>query len=142
MTLGDDLMQSYACGHISTEDSHELIAELDDALSDETFAFYPGVAYRHILVVSRHAELLDASYTPPHDISDKPYAPHLPSGPGSELLLDLMERARPILAASETNRRRVVRRASFPPRTCGRSGRASRLRGSCRSRHVTVPAQR
>ncbi len=107
VTLDDGLMRSYSCGHILTEDAHELVAELDDALSDETFSFYPGVAYRHILVVTGHAELLEASYTPPHDISDKPIAGHLPSGPGTEVLLDLMHRAHPVLAASETNRRRI-----------------------------------
>jgi 2,3-bisphosphoglycerate-independent phosphoglycerate mutase len=108
VTIGDDIMQSYSCGHISTEDAHELVAELDDALSDQTFALYPGVAYRHILVVNGHGELLDASYTPPHDISDKPTAGHLPAGVGAEVLLGFMDRARPVLAASETNRRRVA----------------------------------
>jgi 2,3-bisphosphoglycerate-independent phosphoglycerate mutase len=108
VTLDDGIMRSYSCGHISTEEAHELVAELDDALSDGTFAFYPGVAYRHILVVSHHAELLDGSYTPPHDISDKPITGHIPRGPGSELLTDLMERARPILAESQTNRRRIA----------------------------------
>ena len=52
--------------------------------------------------------MLDGVYTPPHDISDKPIAGHLPSGPGTEVLIQLMDHARPVLAASKTNRRRVA----------------------------------
>ncbi len=107
VTISDGAMESYSCGHIETGDARELIAELDDALSDTTFALYPGVAYRHILVVTGHGELVEATYTAPHDISDRPIEGQLPSGPGTEVLLDLMDHARPILAASETNRRRI-----------------------------------
>jgi len=100
------VMASYACGHITTPESRAIVADLADALGDATFAFHPGVAYRHILVVKGHPELLEASYTPPHDITGKPVVGSLPSGPGSEVLLDLMERARPVLEASPANRRR------------------------------------
>lgn len=113
--VADGMMASYSCGHIKTDDSRAIIAELADALGDDTFTFHPGVAYRHILVVKGHPELLDGRYTPPHDISDKPVAGRLPSGPGAELLLDLMERARLVLAASPTNAARVA--AGAPPAT-------------------------
>ena len=67
------------------------------------------MAYRHILVVKRHPELMALEYTPPHDISDRPWAPHLPKGPGSGLLLDIMERARPVLENSPVNLARIAR---------------------------------
>ena len=51
--------------------------------------------------------------TPPHDISGRPYEPHLPQGPGSDLILPLMEQARPVLAASEINLSRMA--AGKPP---------------------------
>lgn len=101
-------MASYAGGHITTEDAREMVAELADALSDDTFRFYPGVAYRHILVVGGHPELLEATYTPPHDITRQPVEGRTPSGPGAEVLRDLMERARPVLARSTVNARRVA----------------------------------
>lgn len=107
LTLADGIMRSYACGHIATEESRAIVSRLALQLDDETFRLYPGVAYRHILVVKGHPELLDVSYTPPHDISDRPVAGHLPSGPGSGLLLDLMDRARPLLALDPTNESRV-----------------------------------
>ena len=107
VSIVDGVMASYAGGHITTEQARSVVRELASALDDETFRLYPGVAYRHILVVKGHAGLLDLRYTPPHDISDKPVAEYLPSGADATLLLDYMERARPLLRASSTVRNRV-----------------------------------
>jgi 2,3-bisphosphoglycerate-independent phosphoglycerate mutase len=101
-------MTSYSGGHITSRDSRCLIEELQRALGDDTFAFHPGVAYRHILVVTGHPELLDLQYTPPHDITGQPVDGKTPAGAGASTLVELMERARPILAASEVNRRRIA----------------------------------
>lgn len=108
VTVADGVMSSYACGHITTEESRAIVADLASALGDGTFAFHPGVAYRHILVVGGHPELMDAAYTPPHDISGQPIAGSLPRGPGSDVLLELMDRARPVLGASAANRVRAA----------------------------------
>jgi len=108
VTIEDGVMTSYACGHIATEESNAIINDIATALDDETFKLYPGIAYRHILVVKGHPELLELAYTPPHDISDRPVAGHLPSGPGAQLLLDFIERARPLLANSAVNRCRIA----------------------------------
>ncbi len=95
----DGVMASYSAGHIPTEDSRKLVTALAETLDDDTFRLYPGIAYRHILVVKGHKELLQARFTPPHDISDKTVAEYLPSGPGADILLDYAERARPLVAA-------------------------------------------
>lgn len=108
VTIERGTMESYSAGHIGSEESRALVTSLADALSDDTFAFYPGVAYRHIVVVRGHPELLEASYTPPHDISGRPVRGHLPSGPGSELLRSLMDRARPVLEGSAVNQCRAA----------------------------------
>jgi 2,3-bisphosphoglycerate-independent phosphoglycerate mutase len=108
VTLNGGAMASYAAGHIPTADSRALVTELASHLDDETFRLYPGIAYRHILVVKGHPELLDARYTPPHDISDKQVAEHLPAGPGAELLHDYMERARPVIARSSVTAARAA----------------------------------
>jgi len=107
VVLAEGTMASYSGGHIASPDSRALIEELQAALGDDTFRFYPGVAYRHILVVKGHPELLALEYTPPHDISGRPVAGRLPSGEGAELLLDVMDRARGVLAASPVNARRA-----------------------------------
>jgi 2,3-bisphosphoglycerate-independent phosphoglycerate mutase len=108
VTIEDGVMRSYACGHIATEESRALIAELAEAIGDDEFTFHPGVAYRHIVVVKGHPELMALEYTPPHDISDMLVAEHLPRGAGSGLLIDLMARARPVLAASAINANRIA----------------------------------
>ncbi len=109
VNIQDDTMASYACGHIRTDESRAIVEELQAALGDDTFTFYPGVAYRHILVVKRHPEVLDLTYTPPHDISDQTIGGRIPQGPGADLLLGLMDRARPVLAASTVNAARAAR---------------------------------
>lgn len=102
------VMRSYSAGGISTEESGAIVQELATVIDDGVFKVHPGVAYRHILVVDGHPELLDATYTPPHDITDRPVGPFMPSGPGSKMLLDLMDRVRPLLDRSAVNRRRRV----------------------------------
>jgi len=105
LTLEDGKMRSYAGGHIATPDSRAIVARLGELLNDDVFTFYPGSAYRHILVVKGHPEVLDLGYTPPHDISDKSIDGHLPRGKGDELLLRLMDRAHEALKDDPTNAR-------------------------------------
>ena len=108
VTVRDGVMVSYSAGHISTEESAELVAELASALGEDSFSLHAGVAYRHLLVVRDALELLEADYTAPHDISDRSVAGKEPSGPGTGTLLALMERARPVLAASPVNAARLA----------------------------------
>ncbi len=107
VSIDEGVMRSYAGGHVSTADAREIIISLADGLSDDAFVLYPGVAYRHILVVKGHPELLDLAYTPPHDISDKRIFEHLPGGDGASILLRFMDRAREILVSDRTVRRRI-----------------------------------
>lgn len=107
--IADSVMRSFSSGRIPTDESRAIVAELSEALASPTFTFHPGVAYRHILVVKGHPEVLEAAYAPPHDITDRPVASHLPAGPGSALLLELMERARGLLRRSPVNARRAAR---------------------------------
>ena len=107
--IADGEMASYACGHITTEESRAIVADLHAVLGDHLFRFHPGVAYRHILVVKGHPEIVELAFTPPHDISDKPVLGHTPRGAGAEILIRLMERAREVLASSPANRARAER---------------------------------
>jgi 2,3-bisphosphoglycerate-independent phosphoglycerate mutase len=103
VTIVDGAMASYSAGHISSTASHGIVEELASELGTEDVRFYAGVSYRHIMVVKGHPELLEASYTPPHDISGQPVAGRTPSGPGADLLASLMERARAVLELSHVN---------------------------------------
>jgi len=110
LTILDGHMTSYSGGNIKTEDAHAIVTRLAEQLNDETFTFYPGKAYRHILVVKGYPEVLDLSYTPPHDISDDPVTiEELPNGDGEapRRLLELMERAHVALKDDPTNARLI-----------------------------------
>jgi len=102
VTIEDGIMRDYSAGHISTEEARELIGSLKTLMPEERL--YAGVSYRHLLVLQKGAEVV---CTPPHDISDQPVAGHLPQGEGAELLLELMERARPVLASHPLNLKRI-----------------------------------
>jgi 2,3-bisphosphoglycerate-independent phosphoglycerate mutase len=67
-------MLDYSSGHITTEASTPLVADLQAALGDETFQFHPGVQYRHLLVHKGGAkeDEADLRINPPHDITGKP----------------------------------------------------------------------
>ena len=108
LTIENGVMRSYAGGHITTEESRAIIERLADTLNDETFTLYPGLAYRHILVVKAHPELLDVTYTAPHDISDRSIEDHLPQGEGAELLAEFCERAHALLSDDPINTQRVA----------------------------------
>ncbi len=109
VTIQDDRMRSYTSGHIPSRESHELIALLQAKLGSPRVAFHPGVGFRHIVTVKDGASLLESECTPPHDIPDRLVADYLPQGPGSELLLDLMERSTAILADHPINLARMER---------------------------------
>ena len=51
VTIHNGIMKDYSAGHIETADAAKLIAMLSEALGSEKIAFYPGVSYRHLLVI-------------------------------------------------------------------------------------------
>ncbi len=106
VSVRDGTMWSYCAGHISSDEGHALIEEIDKQLGGKGVKFYPGVGYRHICKLSGCEEALSAICTPPHDIPNKSIAEFLPHGPGSKPLIDLMERSREVLRNHPVNIKR------------------------------------
>ncbi len=106
VTLDGETMADYSAGHVETDDAHALIARLQDTLGDKTARFYPGVSYRHLLVV-RGIDDAGLRTTPPHDILGQRWRDHLPAGAAARRVCELMERARGVLATADVNARRV-----------------------------------
>lgn len=106
VSVREGRMWSFNAGHITDAESHPMIAALNEHLGSQRIRFHPGVGYRHICTIKDGEGCLEAICTPPHDIPDQPVMQYLPHGPGSELLLDLMERSKPILREHPVNRRR------------------------------------
>ncbi len=99
VTLGaDGTMADFAAGHLSSEQSHPIIAALDATLGSgrDGVRFYPGVEYRHLVVTP--GDWAEAECTPPHDLTGKPAT--VPTGPAAAKLNALMDASRPVVAAA------------------------------------------
>lgn len=102
----DKTMLDYSAGEISTEEAAELIHAVAAELNTDKIKFYPGISYRHLTVWDGGST--NVSLTPPHDISDKKIAGHLPQGDGAETLLDMMKRSEKILRNHPVNKKRAA----------------------------------
>jgi 2,3-bisphosphoglycerate-independent phosphoglycerate mutase len=94
----DSTMVDFAAGHVTSEQSHVIIAALDDALGHgrDGVRFHPGVEYRHLCVVPH--DLGDAECVPPHDLTGQPVV--LPTGPAAAKLIALMDASKPLVTAA------------------------------------------
>ena len=116
MNVENGEMRDFTAGHITSEEGRPLVEAVGAALGGPVaggrLEFHPGVSYRNILVFRADKSApfaADTKTQPPHDIPDKPIADHLPQGPGSELLRDLMERSRAVLADHPVNKARIAK---------------------------------
>jgi len=57
---------NHSAGHISTKEAHELVITLNEFLGNDRVQFYPGVSYRHVLVIKQG--MAGVQCTPPHDV--------------------------------------------------------------------------
>ena len=64
--LENDKIKNHSAGHISNEESYELIDFLNKKIGNEMIRFYPGVSYRHLLVIKNGKKQLNC--IPPHDV--------------------------------------------------------------------------
>ena len=99
------VMIDYSADDISNEEAHELIAAIAPLYAAAGCELHAGFRYRHCLVLRAAAS--GAELTPPHDITGKPVAGHLPKGENRALLLSLMERSREILRKHPVNQKRI-----------------------------------
>jgi len=109
VTVENGKMQDYSAGHISTEEAQQLIAALNESLGSDTVQFYPGLRYRHIAKIRGREDTLLAACTPPHDIPGRIVDEYMPRGEGSDLLRDLMNNSRNVLAEHPVNVERKSR---------------------------------
>lgn len=100
-------MEDFSAGHIGSEESHQLVATLQEELGNERFQFFPGVGYRHLMVWRGGKDGMKA--VPPHDISGKSILDYLPVGDGADELIWLMNAAQMALHNHPINRARLER---------------------------------
>lgn len=70
-------IKNHSAGHITSEEAIELIKYLDEELGNNRIKFYPGVSYRHLLVIKGGNKNLQC--TPPHDVPGTAFSDVLPS---------------------------------------------------------------
>lgn len=108
--ISDGRIKNHSGGHISTEEAHEIIATLQHELGDDTVHFYPGVSYRHLLILKGGDKRV--SCTPPHDVPGTAFADVMVKAdvPEAEAtarkLNELIMRSQKILESHPVNLRR------------------------------------
>ncbi|WP_306548486.1 cofactor-independent phosphoglycerate mutase [Desulfobulbus sp.] len=100
------IMVDYSSGHITTEESRQLIAALQAECGNDLLALHPGVSYRHLLV---YRGVVPAGFAtvPPHDHSDQDVAGYYQAYQQVEAFGPLLARAQEILADHPVNRERA-----------------------------------
>jgi 2,3-bisphosphoglycerate-independent phosphoglycerate mutase len=117
VTVQDSRMHDFTAGHINNADGARLMATVHEHLGGEVdggrLEFHAGVQYRNVMIYRAEGKPApfgsDTKTQPPRDIPDKPVADYLPKGPGSDLLIDLMNRSQPIFADHPVNKERALR---------------------------------
>ncbi len=71
ITIQHEKIKNHSAGHISSEEANEIILSLNKNLGSDTVTFYPGVSYRHLLVIKNGDKNLNC--TPPHDVPGTPF---------------------------------------------------------------------
>lgn len=113
VTIVDQIMVDFTADHISTEEAKVLLAELSAAIADPRFEFVPGVSYRNLLIYRGQADskplfTADTRTRAPHDLTDMSVTDDYPRGPGSDVLVDFMQRSVPLFAAHAVNTARLA----------------------------------
>jgi 2,3-bisphosphoglycerate-independent phosphoglycerate mutase len=92
-------------GGISAEEGRELLAVLEAQAPHDHVRYVAGHRHNHLLVVEGTSFAGGATHSP-FGLTGQPLAQSQPSGPGSEVLLKLMEEASTVLSRHEVNRAR------------------------------------
>ena len=107
VTIENGVMLDHSAGHIDTEDSHCLLADLAARVDDPALKFHPGVSYRNLMTDNGGRSYTDVVTVPPHDIPQQAIAAHLPTGgEGANILRALYEQSESLFANHEINQRR------------------------------------
>lgn len=97
-------MIDYSAGHITSEESEQILATLEAECATDRFHFKAGISYRHILVVKGDYPAMET--VPPHDFIEKDV-----TAPWQRYMADpewkkLMNRAQSVLAGHPVNLKR------------------------------------
>jgi len=101
----DLVIADHSAGDITSDEARILMELIDEKLGTENIRFYPGVSYRHAMIVRNGST--DYDLTPPHDVLTQRAGDHLPKGNGSEFLTEMMKKSYELLSDHPVNRERM-----------------------------------
>ena len=109
ITAAGDILLDYSAGHIQSTEAHTLLKFINQKLGNNKMYFFPGVSYRHLLLVKRGAELKlqNLKCLAPHDISGQSIKKNLPKGDNADIIIKLMLDSKEILGNHEINQVRL-----------------------------------
>lgn len=119
LTIENDILLNHSAGHITSQEAAILIRFLNENLADDKVTFYPGVSYRHLLVIKNGHKALKC--TPPHDVPGTPFKNVLIKAENDEaeatalLLNGMIHRSLQLLENHPVNLQRKQR--GLPPAT-------------------------
>ena len=111
VSIGDQgsdqaFMDDFTAGHISSAEAREIILDVQKKLGSSDVQFFPGVGYRHLLVLRNPAG--SPQTTPPNDIPGKAIAQYLPQGDYAGDINELTAKAAEILKDHPVNAKRLA----------------------------------
>jgi 2,3-bisphosphoglycerate-independent phosphoglycerate mutase len=107
----DGRIKNHSAGHITTEEGGKLVSELQVKLGNPVVHFYPGLSYRHLLVLAQGSTEIECA--PPHDNVGRPLSELMVKAQSSaacltaDMLNALIVRSYDVLAGHPVNRERV-----------------------------------
>ena len=105
------VMEDFSAGHITDEEARKVILDLNRELATNEIRFYPGVSYRHLMVLkngaAKFSNIERLELTPPHDIIGKEISPFLPQR--GEPVLTLMKESQRFLKNHPVNHAREAK---------------------------------
>lgn len=111
IALEQGRIKNHSAGHITSEEAGQLIEKLNQECASEKIRFYPGVSYRHLLVMKNGVK--DVTCTPPHDVPGTAFKDVLikpnsqQAGETADFLNDLILKSQEILKDHPVNQRRI-----------------------------------
>ena len=108
ITERDGILEDFNAGHISTEESSQLIEALNHKFPGYG-EFYLGTSYRHLFLFHEKSAA-DLVSTPPHDVVGEPVESNLlkpAETKNAEILNGIMHRSKEVLTNHPINQKRV-----------------------------------
>ncbi len=65
-------IKNHSGGHSTTQEAAELVRTVDRELGSDRIKFYPGISYRHLLILKGEKFSANVECTPPHDVPGTP----------------------------------------------------------------------